>query len=426
MPRLSVCLMVVWMFLQSLAFAEEGMMIISDPEQQQAIARAKQVLVLDTVQQRANVQVVFSCADLLVSKGDKKEAARFYLEGLKVDSWNFEYQLKAARLLKELNRKTEAVERLNAILKREEGASEKAPSAEIAAQAQALLAEIAPAGVLSAAPAVQLDAITTAPLSNVKMTIVPIGNVNEVHIRAVAARIQAMTGVNLRYEGPILNPGNADRTQGDIMLEDMINKIQGRVAPQAMDAMLAQAHMQRSDLTTSAKRKEFILAFFQIGKAPAKIVQDFETKYAAAQKQQQYSTTRMLYWMKKLRPLPQEQGFAGFIGITDKDIFDGEKPEASNFLFSTSSETYALCSYHRFTWEFLQKPVDQTTQFKRTQNCLLWGVANLLHMPVCNNPGCARNYANDQAEADRSGSNWCPQCMKTLQEKIAIAEKSTN
>ena len=71
----------------------------------------KKILSKTTTDRRADVDKIFALGNLYEKKEKPDRAVKYYNEGLKVDGWRLEYQIKLAELLEKQDHTKEALER---------------------------------------------------------------------------------------------------------------------------------------------------------------------------------------------------------------------------------------------------------------------------------------------------------------------------
>ena len=87
------------------------------PQQEELEEDVSRILRINNVDRRVEADKIFELGDIYLSNGEKEKAMSMYNEGLMVDSFRFEYQLKHAKLLFEAGQKEEAIEKVKTTYK---------------------------------------------------------------------------------------------------------------------------------------------------------------------------------------------------------------------------------------------------------------------------------------------------------------------
>jgi predicted Zn-dependent protease len=164
-------------------------------------------------------------ADIYSSEGNDNKAIRLYNEGLKVDSWKLEYQLKLAKLLKKCGDTSTAAEKAKIV-------REYAEDEQLILDSENLLKGLGTTDI------VDEKGYETA--NDVEIVIVPLGRVNKRLLHEVKDELQKIMGIKYSISQTSLELGTTDRSSANNLLGFLLKKIISRLNKKAFWQMNGQ------------------------------------------------------------------------------------------------------------------------------------------------------------------------------------------
>jgi predicted Zn-dependent protease len=395
MKSLFKLLLVTLFLINSYVFCEE----IEKSQQEKLEEEVNRLLQINNVDRRVEVGKIFELGDIYLSNEEKKKAMKMYHEGLMVDSFRFEYQLKHAKLLFEAGQKEEAIEKVKTTYK-------YAEKEEIIQEAYNLLKEYGITDELK-------QAKKSFPKDNkAKIMIVPIGKVNTFLVDEMIQELEEKLGIEYVITEHRMDPGEIDRTAAERVVNDIFEKMKATENPKEFQQLLVMYNIDTAKLKTYAERKKLVSSFFK-GITSEEEYLEFEERLAGYEKEGQYNASRLLKNLVWIYYKDKESATTGCLGIAECDIYSGD----NNFLFGSGRKGSAVMSYHRFTAAFNERPQNRPILRKRAVKQGISSTFHILGIPRCNSPMCVYAYPHSLEEHDLKEQELCSSCKKNLQEK---------
>lgn len=354
------------------------------------------------VDQRQRVGELFERADARAAEGKHDEAISLYQQGLQVDPWQLEYQLKLARLFEQIGLKEQAVEKAQVV-------SRYAEQEELIKAAQDLLAG------LDAPRDDERPKESPPAAAEMEIVIVPIGKVNARMVSELRDALQAKLGIRFSIAEDALRLGLIDRTDAERSLTATIDSIKAGMPEKRYKRLLRRARLTEASLKDYDARVQLVVALLRDSGCAQSQIDEFYTVLAASQKTGQYDAAALLSKLSRARPLRPTGPVRGYLGITEADMFARDY----NFLYGWGGRGHAVMSYRRFTAAFNQEPPNRPRLLERTVKQGISSTFYILDIPRCTSPTCARAYPHDLAEHDQKTSELCEGCKRELAWAIA-------
>lgn len=133
-------------------------------------------------------------------------------------------------------------------------------------------------------------------------------------------------------------------------------------------------------------------------------------KLGYSQKRKQYDGNYFIWKLKKKGAKDKI-----LLGICDVDLY----VSGLNFIFGLASplEKVAVISLTRLREEFYNKPPKESLFYIRTLKEAIHEIGHLFYLEHCKNPKCVMFFSNSIIDTDNKGPNFCPSCLKKLEEK---------
>ncbi|MCK4532989.1 hypothetical protein KAU39_04325 [bacterium] len=320
--------------------------------------RVELFLKKDNVTRRRNVEDVFVLAEIYEKEGNDKDAMFLYQEGLRVNSWRLDYQLKLAQLMYKYGDKKQAVEKVKIVCQYTE-------DEELLIKAEEFLSN------MGIQPVKSINKTKGKLIENPEMIIVPIGKVNKRLLLEVKDKLQEKMGISYSIMEKEINPGKFDRSYLD-------------------------------KYTIDTKRK-LLVSFLRL-------IPEQNERFKELENQGQFNASRLISELKEKYIIEEGSKLEGYLGITREDIFSGN----SNFLFGWAEKNYGVMSYHRFLAEFNREPPNRTRLCNRMVKQGISSSFFILGIPRCTNPTCIRAYPHNLTEHDQKSNELCSWCKEQL------------
>lgn len=362
--------------------------------------RTAELLRMSNVNRRPEVDKFFELGDIYAEEKDIPKAMHMYEEGLAVDSWNYEYQLKHAKLLLETGQKDPALEKIRAVY-------DYAEDEPLIRQARDILKEH---GRPVDPPSIEDPEESKKPT----LCLVPLGHANLFLLREVEHDLENFMGVNFIILTTEIDMGSMDRTAAQKVVESVIDNIRKKTTEEDLRILLRNLNVNLASLDQYAGQKNFVLRFTKEF-YPADEYLKFARMLNTYEKEGQYDAYRLIDLMKEKVSSLSDLQTEGYLGITEEDIYS----EDFNFLFGSARNGYGVMSYHRFRGQFNESPQNRPLLRKRTVKQAVSSSFYILGIPRCTSPMCVRAYPNSLEEHDQKGFELCSQCKKELEKKLA-------
>ena len=312
----------------------------------------------NNVNLRRNVDDVFLLAEIYEKEGKDKEAMFLYQEGLRVNSWRLDYQLKLAQFMYKYGAQKQAVEKVKIV-------SQYAEDEELLIKAEEFLFN------LGMNPVKSINKTKRKLVKDPQIVIVPIGKVNKHLLLKVKNKLQEKMGISYSIMEEGFDPGKFDRSYLD-------------------------------KYTISTMRK-LLVSFLRL-------IPEQNERFKELENQGQFNVSRLILELKDKYIIEKGSKIKGYLGITQKDIFIGN----SNFLFGWAGKDYGVMSYHRFLATFNREPPNRTRLCNRMVKQGISSSFFILGIPRCTNPTCIRAYPHNLTEHDQKSNELCSWCKEHL------------
>jgi len=355
---------------------------------------ADRLLGSGNVAARREIHVVYELVDRLLEAKQDKEALKYLLDALEVDPWRLDKQVACAKLLLSRGEETLAREKLKIVM-------EHAESDDLILDAASLLNKEVTTDISDA---------EKIPGENYVLVLVPMGETDLVLLNEVKDDLSKALNIPVELQKVSLQMPDAKRNR---VLEEMRRHIKDSLKDPRVKSLFKMLQIESEDLDdnqTMEVNKELVaLSYGDQAEAVLKeIDENIESSY-------QWDADELLPALIDAAR-PYKRLYAGYIGVTKKDMF----AEESNFLFGWSAvgREYAVMSYHRFEADFNHEPPNRQRLKTRIMKQLLSSTSILYGIESCSNPTCPVTYPNDLAEHDAKSLNLCP--LHTRQLKSAF------
>jgi predicted Zn-dependent protease len=256
---------------------------------------------------------------------------------------------------------------------------------------------------------------------DIEIVLAPVGKADRRFLEEVREELQKIMGVTYSIADEELKLGRVDRKSDESFLTIMVDRIvEGNPKPQ-LDAFLSENNLTDSMLKTYNGKVKFIEAVLREMEAPEEEIRGFHETLRQLKGTGQFDAARLLAKIRRQYPLGSRPEVKGYLGVTKEDIFAKD----FNFLFGWAGEGHGLMSYHRFTNEFNGEPPNPDAVKKRTVKQAISSSLNILGIPRCSTPTCARAYPHSLSEHDRKGIEICTSCRGLLRAYIEANSMAT-
>ena len=320
--------------------------------------RVEQFLKADNVTLRRGVEDVFLLAEIYEKEGKDKDAMFLFQEGLRVNSWRLNYQLRLAQLMYKYGEKEQAVEKAKIVC-------QYAEDEDLLIKAKEFLSKIGIQSVKS------INKTKRKLAKNTEMVLVPIGKVNKLLLLEVKSKLQEKMGISYAIMEDEIDPGKFDRS-----------------------------YLDKYKINTKRKLLVSFLRLFP----------EQDERFKKLENQGQFNASRLIFEVEEKYKIKKGSKIKGYLGITREDIFDGN----SNFLFGWARKNYGVMSYHRFLAVFNKEPPNRPRLCNRIVKQGISSSFFILGISRCTNPTCIRAYPHNLTEHDQKSNELCSWCKKQL------------
>ncbi len=351
---------------------------------------------------RERVDDVFTRADACAREQKIDEAISLYQQGLQVDPWRLEYQLKLARLLKQIGLEEQAVEKAQVVRRYAEEKDLIAAADELIQSANTPPPADEPPAALPHAALLEI-------------VIVPIEDVDAGLLLELRQALQSRLGIKFTVAEEPLTLGGMDRTYAAHVLTTLVERIKATMPERQYQRLLRRLGFTEESLKQYHPQVQFVEAALRdSGRDPAQI-EEFRTTLETLRRMGQYDAERLLAELKRVHTLPQDAPVKGFLGITEADLFTRDY----NFLYGWGGRGHAVMSYHRYTAAFNEEPPNRPKLLERAVKQGISSTFFILDIPRCTSAACARAYPHSLVEHDQKPLDLCHDCQRAL--ALAIA-----
>ena len=351
---------------------------------------------------REHVDDVFTRADACACQQKIDEAITLYQQGLQVDPWRLEYQLKLARLLKQIGLEEQAVEKAQVVRRYAEQEDLVAAADELIRSSNTPRDDGEPAAALPEAPLLEI-------------VVVPIEEVDSGLLSELRQALQARLGIKFTVAEGSLTLGGMDRTYAANVLAKLVEKIKATMSEKQYQLLLQRLGFTEESLTQYHPQMQFVEAALRGSRRDPARIEEFRATLEILRRTGQYDAERLLGKLRQAHPLPRGGPVKGYLGITEADLFTRDY----NFLFGWGGPGHGVMSYHRYTATFNDAPPNRPKLLDRTLKQAISTTFYILDIPRCTSPVCARAYPHSLVEHDQKPLDLCPDCQRAL--ALAIA-----
>ena len=365
-------------------------------------AGAQQYVNESNVDLRERVDDVFTLADARAREQKIDEAISLYQQGLQVDPWRLEYQLKLARLLKQIGLEEQAVEKAQVVRRYAEQQDLVAAADELIRSSNTPRGDDEPPAALQDAPLLEI-------------VIVPIEEVDSGLLSELRQALQSRLGIKFTLAKDPLTLGGMDRTYAASVLAKLVERIKATMPEKQYQLLLQRLGFTEESLKQYHPQMHFVEAALRgSGRDPAQI-EEFRATLETLRRTGQYDAERLLGKLKQAHPLPRGGPVKGYLGITEADLFARDY----NFLFGWGGPGHGVMSYHRYTAAFNDAPPNRPQLLERTLKQAISTTFYILDIPRCTSPACVRAYPHSLVEHDQKPLDLCHDCQRALALTIA-------
>jgi predicted Zn-dependent protease len=373
-----------------------GQTTVSKAEIRELEDRVKALLEQSNVSRRSGIDDVFRLADIYHDQGKTVDAIMLYKEGLKVDPWRLEHQIKLAKILADRNDKEAGIEKAQLVYTYAEDES-------LIRQAEKLLAELGQ----RITPPSPGDA--PRPDARMRIMLVRIGNVNDTLLEEVRAQLEKKMEIRYDICPRHISGGKIDRSYAARWIDSLFQRIRASEPQANFERLLGRMRLKEKDLDTYEGKKSLVQYYLRLA-VPEKEFIQFCEQLAEEEKQGQRDASRLIVNLRRHFSLKSDDHIKGYLGVTEEDIYS----EDFNFLFGLGSPGFAVMSYHRFSSDFDQSKPNRPRLVLRSVKQCISSSFHIFEIPRCTMPTCARAYPNDLEEHDRKNNEICSGCKKRL------------
>ena len=351
---------------------------------------------------REHVDDVFARADACACQQKIDQAISLYQQGLQVDPWRLEYQLKLARLLKQIGLEEQALEKAQVVRRYAEQEDLAVGADELIRSSNAPPRDEEPA---AAAP--------NAPL--LEFVLVPIEKVDSRLLSELRQTLQARLGITFTVASEPLTLGGMDRTYAAQALAKLVGRMKATMPETQYRQFLQRLGFTEDSLKQYHPQVQFVQAVLRDSGHDWAQIEGLRATLEELRSAGQYDAERLLAQLRQSHPLSREGPVKGYLGITEADLFARDY----NYLFGWGGPGYGVISYHRYTAAFNEAPPNRPKLLERTIKQAISTTFYMLDIPRCTSPVCARAYPHSLVEHDQKPLDLCPDCQHAL--ALAIA-----
>lgn len=351
---------------------------------------AEEIDSMYNVSARKYVDVYFKLSDAYFSMKEYKKSYNAVKKGLRLDSQNILYQLRAAELEIIIKDYTASYQRVQYILSINN-------NEDVVDKCNKILK-------LILKEKIDVNKKVVSPMYTKKVIIIFFPDVKELYSKSIMERIEQEFKVEIiEMHTDEEENGKNERDGLDDYLITSINDIYKNNSKSVIDDFLSRYNLKGEELDKRENRIIFIKsAFLDSGKTEAewdRFLQQFSI---------QYDANILLEQIKSLALSVNKDDVIGVLAITSRDIYSGEND--NNYLFGLSKDNIAVMSLKRFE-------TDQTINtviIKRIVMQSLTSMGHIIGIPRCTTKACARAYADSLNEQDLKDDILCFECIKNI------------
>lgn len=344
---------------------------------------------------RRDVGVVFALADRLIEDNQLTEAERYLEQGLYLDSWNLDYQLKYADVLQKLGKVEEAKTRAKLVF-------ENAETDPLVSQAAKLLG-------MPRWP--EIPAITMPPGNTQCVVLVPLQGCGRWILERLKTDISDSLGVPVFIMRLNMTIPEPTRDRRGSFLNSAGRDMGEHMEDPELSAAMTALGLKKENLSNPEDVLKIIK--YLMKNDPQQFLKFQEQLKASVGLDPQWNVSEMLaIFDKALEPYIRKKSY--FIGVTDADIFSSDY----RFLFWMGGSYASIQSYHRFTSSFNQTLPQASKVVERSLKASISSSSYGFGLEGCSILACPRAYPNSLDELDSRKAELCPTCRARLQEII--------
>ncbi len=355
----------------------------------QLIAAAAALDTMSNVSAREYYEAYFNLGDAYFQFENPNAALEAYKKGLQLNAWEYEYQMKCARIELEAKKYFEANNRLIFIIKRCEDESTRK-------EAMSLREKIDPSDMTA-------GKIIVPDKSDYSLYLVPLGDVDTLIMDAIRSRISQEFNISVEIiEKPsALSPKNIRDRKSDYFNRFVVDYIGKHSKKEYLD-VLAQAGVKEKDALSPDAKKQFVYMMYMKEKDGEELW-DTLTRVLKDQYDADVLLSVIIREHEKLITLSKS---FGILGVTEEDIY----AQDYNFLFGWAKKSAGVMSYSRF----LDDGANYSKTIKRAVMQAFSSAGNLMGIERCTSGACSRAYPNSLIEHDKKEDILCEECKKKL------------
>ncbi len=366
--------------------------------------RAKEHAKESNVDLREHVDDVFVLADTRAREQKIDEAISLYQKGLQVDPWRLDYQMKLARLLKQIGLEEQAVEKAEVVRRYSE-------QKDLIAAADELIRNSNRRQRDNESPAASQDALSQ------EIVIVPIETVDSELLSALRESLQSRLGIKFTIAEKPQPLGGMDRTYAEHAVATYMRELKEEMPQERYNHLLKELGFTEASLQSYYPQVQFLERALRDSGCSQQRIGQFHRSLDVLRRTGQYDAERLQSQLEQACPLKPAHPVKGYLGITEADLFTRDY----NFLYGWGGPGHAVMSYHRYTAAFNEEPPNRPKLLERTLKQAISSTFYILDIPRCTSPACARAYPHSLVEHDQKTSDLCNDCKRAL--ALAIARK---
>lgn len=363
--------------------------------------RVEKLLRGDNISLRHEIADVYRLGDLYLESGKESKALGLFMKALTVDAWNLKYQLKAGRILSNIGRRIEAIDKAKTVFDYSE-------NDELIGEAKTLLKDLG--HEFANKENIEVN-------ENVVIEIVPIGKINMTLVEEVRRELEKKLGIKYTISDMALEVGAIDRTYSEHHLNNVIENIKKEANAVELVVLLKEVGIDDLDKCSYVKKKKLVEKVLIDSGISKDVLEKFHENMRIGEQQGQYDVSGYLDVLKRDFKANGRPKYAGLLGITEVDIYAGD----NNFLFGSAAKGYGAMSYCRFLSGFNNAPDNRPKLVDRTVKQCVSSSFFILDIKRCTSPMCSRAYPHSLTEHDQKGSEICVVCRSKLKSAVAKA-----
>lgn len=358
--------------------------------------QADEVLKMDNVTARRDIDVVFALVDRLLATNQQDMAESYITQGLRSFPWDLEHQMIYAEMLTKKGKEATAKEKAALVLK-------YAEKDDLISRARKLL---------GTAPLPDIPGITSLSGTNHCIVLIPFQGCDRWLILRIKDELCATLGVPVYVQKIDMNypPVSRDRRQS------IINRFKREVEKNLSDPHVSKSmkdlRLEKKDIQVEANVLKLMHHIARLNGRQGEETLETYLKDATG-KDPQWNADQLLETLvNAVRPFRRQN--IAYLGITPVDIYTADY----NFLFGWAYNSGGIISYRRFSAVFNDETPSQDRLIKRTLMQCLSSLGFVHGIEKCSDPTCAKAYPNSLTEHDAKTGALCSECKNAFKKAL--------